>query len=56
MDAFLVDWVFDWLQGVPAMAAILDFTGTTAQEALIVVKRAGCDHTGTGGSANGAAM
>jgi len=56
VDAFWVKRVFNGLERVPTVVTILGTTGTTPEEALVIVKGAGGYHAGADGIANGAAV
>ena len=46
MDALWVKRVFNRLERVPTVVAILGTTGTTPEETLVIFKSAGGDHAG----------
>jgi hypothetical protein len=56
VDAVWVKRVFNGLEGIPAVTAILGIASTTAKKAVVVFKGAGCDHAGTSRVADGATV
>jgi hypothetical protein len=56
VDALWVERVFNGLQRVPPVIAVLGTAGTTPEKALVVVKGAGGDHAGSDRGADGAAV